>query len=131
MINKVNLLGYVGQDPEIKSIGGTKVAQMTLATSKTFKDKNGEKKKDTQWHNLVAWGNTVDIIEKFIKKGSLVQVFGEINYRSYEDKNGIKRNVTDIRVNELVLMPSGENHNKAPLPPVPDDITQEKDDLPF
>ena len=133
MINKVNLCGHVGQDPTIKQVGDTKVAQFSLATSKSWKDKKtGEKKKETQWHNIVVWGAQAEVCEKYVRKGNLIQVFGELNYRSYEDKEGIKRNVTDIRVQELFLMPSGTKGEQVPPPPVPDDIPrQEGDDLPF
>lgn len=130
MINKVNLCGYVGQDPTIREVGETKVAQVTLATSRTWKDKKGEKQTETQWHNLVIWGKPAEVVEKYVTKGKLVQVFGELTYRSYDDKDGVKHYVTEIRVNELVLMPQGmgnenENTNERPA------AAKQGDDLPF
>lgn len=130
MINKVNLCGYVGQDPTIREVGETKVAQVTLATSRTWKDKKGEKQTETQWHNLVIWGKPAEVVEKYVTKGKLVQVFGELTYRSYDDKDGVKHYVTEIRVNELVLMPQrrgNENENTDERPAA----AEQGYDLPF
>lgn len=131
MVNKVNLCGYVGQDPTIRDAGGTRVAQFSLATSRSYKDRNGERKKETQWHSLVVWGKQAEVVERYVRKGSLVQVFGEICYRVYEDNEGVKRQVTDIRVNELVLMPSGERREQVPMPQVPEDVRGVDGGVPF
>lgn len=130
MINKVNLCGYVGGDPTIREVGETKVAQLTLATRRIWRDKKGEKQTETQWHNLVIWGKPAEVVEKCVTKGKLIQVFGELTYRSYDDKDGVKHYVTEIRVNELVLMPQGkgnenEKENERPA------SAEQGDDLPF
>jgi len=108
--NKVQLIGNLGQNPEVKELnGGKKVAKFSLATNETYKNKAGEKVTDTQWHNLVAWGKTADIIEKYLKKGSEVAVEGKLLNRNYTDKEGVKRYVTEIQVSELLMLGGGKN----------------------
>lgn len=107
MINKVNLCGYVGQDPETRVVGGTKVARVSLATSKTWRDRDGKKQSETTWHHVVVWGTQAEVVERYVRKGSLVQVFGELTYRSYDDRDGVKRVVTEVKATEVVMMPSG------------------------
>ena len=103
--NKVQLIGNLGQNPEVKELnGGKKVAKFSLATNETYRNKAGEKITDTQWHNLVAWGKTADVIEKYLKKGSEVAVEGKLLNRNYTDKEGVKRYVTEIQVNELLML---------------------------
>jgi len=103
--NKVQLIGNLGQNPEVKELnGGKKVAKFSLATNETYRNKSGEKITDTQWHNLVAWGKTADIIEKYLKKGSEVAVEGKLLNRNYTDKDGIKRYVTEIQVSDLLML---------------------------
>ncbi|HEY4799309.1 MAG TPA: single-stranded DNA-binding protein [Bacteroidia bacterium] len=107
--NKVQLIGNLGQDPEVKEIsGGKKVAKFSLATNETYRNKAGEKVTDTQWHNLVAWGKQADIIGKYLKKGSEVAIEGKLLNRNYTDKEGVKRFVTEIQVNELLML-GGKN----------------------
>lgn len=107
--NKVQLIGNLGQNPEVKELnGGKKVAKFSLATNETYRNKAGEKVTDTQWHNLVAWGKTADIIEKYLKKGSEVAVEGKLLNRNYTDKEGVKRYVTEIQVSELLML-GGKN----------------------
>jgi single-strand DNA-binding protein len=103
--NKVQLIGNLGQNPEVKELtGGKKVAKFSLATNETYQNKSGEKITDTQWHNLVAWGKTADIIEKYLKKGSEVAIEGKLLNRNYTDKEGVKRFVTEIQVSELLML---------------------------
>jgi len=103
--NKVLLIGNLGGDPETKDINGDKmISKFSLATSETYRKTSGEKVTDTQWHNLVAWGKTAEIADKFLKKGQRVAIEGKLINRSYEDKNGIKRYVTEIVVNELLML---------------------------
>lgn len=105
MRNKVTLIGNIGQNPEVKELtGGKKVAKFSLATNETYKNKAGEKITDTQWHNLTAWGKTAEIIEKYVKKGSEIAIEGKLLNRNYTDKEGVKRYVTEILVNELVML---------------------------
>ena len=102
--NKVQLIGNLGQNPEVKELtGGKKVAKFSLATNETYRKKAGEKVTDTQWHNLVAWGKTAEIIEKYVKKGSEIAIEGKLLNRNYTDKEGVKRFVTEIQVSELVM----------------------------
>src|SRR3972149_5984928 len=108
--NKVQLTENLGQNPEVKELnGGKKVAKFSLATNETYKNKAGEKVTDTQWHNLVAWGKTAEIIEKYLKKGSEVAVEGKLLNRNYTDKEGVKRYVTEIQVSELLMLGGGKN----------------------
>ncbi len=105
--NKVQLIGNLGADPEVKQLdGGKTVAKIRLATSETYKNAAGEKVTDTQWHNLVAWGKTAQIAEQYLKKGNRVAVEGKLINRSYEDKEGIKRYVTEVLVNEILMLGS-------------------------
>ena len=103
--NKVQLIGNLGQNPEVKELnGGKKVAKFSLATNETYRNKAGEKVTDTQWHNLVAWGKTADVIEKYLKKGSEVAIEGKLLNRNYTDKEGVKRYVTEIQVSDLLML---------------------------
>ncbi len=107
-VNKVTLLGNVGKDPEIRSTaGGTMVANLTLATSDRQKDAQGNWQDRTEWHNLVAFTRTAEIVRDYVKKGSKIYVEGKIQTRSWDDKeSGQKRYRTEIIVNELVLLSS-------------------------
>lgn len=103
--NKVQLIGNVGQDPEIKIIeGGKKLAKLVLATNEVFYNEKGDKVTDTQWHNVSAWGKTADIIEKYVSKGKEIGIEGKLTHRSYEDKDGNKRYFTEVVVNDLLLL---------------------------
>jgi single-strand DNA-binding protein len=103
--NKVNLIGNLGNNPEVKVFeSGKKMVRLSLATSENYKNTNGEKVEETQWHNLVAWGKTADIAEKYLQKGSELAIEGKLTYRSYEDKNGEKKYITEIIVNELMML---------------------------
>lgn len=97
MINKVTLIGRLGDNPQVNRLeGGTAVARFSLATSDSYKDKNGEFQETTEWHNVVIWRDLAERAEKNLKKGMLVYVEGKVTYRKYTDKDGIERNVTDI-----------------------------------
>ena len=103
--NKVQLIGNVGNDPEIKTFdGGKKVANLTIATNENYKNEKGEKVEQTEWHKVVAWGKTAEIIEKFVTKGKEVAIEGKLTHRSYEDKNGDKRYITEVVANEILLL---------------------------
>ena len=103
--NKVQLIGNVGNDPEIKSFdGGKKLAKLSIATNESYKNDKGEKVEETQWHSLVAWGKTADIIEKYVVKGKEIAIEGKLTHKSYEDKNGEKRYVTEVVIDELMLL---------------------------
>jgi single-strand DNA-binding protein len=103
--NSVQLIGRLWSDPEIKTFKqGKKFATMRIATNETYTNQKGEKVKDTQWHTLVLWGKQVSIVENYLKKGSEVVIEGKLVHRAYETASGEKRNVTEISVNDLVLV---------------------------
>ena len=105
MKNSVQLIGHVGQEPEIKNLeGGKKLANISIATNEGYYRENGDKVEQTQWHRVTAWGKTADIIEKLLTKGSHVAIEGKLTHRSYEDKDGNKRYITEVVANELVLL---------------------------
>ena len=104
MKNRVQLIGHVGQEPEIKNLESGRVANFTIATNENYTNAKGEKVEQTEWHRVSAWGKTVDIIEKFLTKGSHVAIEGKLTHRSYEDKDGNKRYITEVIANELVLL---------------------------
>lgn len=105
MKNKVQLIGYVGQDPEVKNLdGGKKLANITIATNDYYINDKGEKVEQTEWHRLTAWGKVAEIIEKYVAKGKEVAVEGKLTHRSYEDKEGNKRYVTEVVINDLLLL---------------------------
>lgn len=103
--NQVQLIGNVGQEPTITNLdNGKKVARLSLATNEHYKNANGEKQTDTQWHTVVAWGKSAEIIEKYVNKGKEIAVEGKLSSRSYEDKEGVKRYVTEVVANEILLL---------------------------
>jgi single-strand DNA-binding protein len=107
--NRVQLIGHLGNDPEIKSLnGGKNVAKFSMATSESYKKENGDKVTETQWHNIIAWNGTAKIVEKLLKKGSEVIVEGKLTSRSWDDKEGKKHYITEIIANEILLLKSKE-----------------------
>jgi single-strand DNA-binding protein len=139
-VNKVILVGNLGADPEVKTLdSGTKVATIRLATTERYKDKDGNRKEVTEWHNVVLWRGLADITEKYLKKGGQVYIEGRIKTRKWTDQSGADRYSTDIVANEMTLLggapgtntPSSESSpsrgNEASQPPIGDI----DDDLPF
>ena len=104
--NKVTLIGRTGKDVEIVKFENGKIAKVSLATSDHYTNALGEKVEETQWHNLVANGKLADIMEKYVEKGKEIAVEGKIIYRNLDDKEGVKHYITEIRVEELVLLGS-------------------------
>ena len=105
--NKVQLIGNLGNAPEVKTTEtGKKLVKFTIATNETYRNASGEKVKETQWHNLIAWGNIADIAEKYLLKGTEVAIEGKLIHRNYTDKEGVKKFITEIQVNELLLLSS-------------------------
>ncbi|WP_312076057.1 single-stranded DNA-binding protein [Chryseobacterium sp.] len=102
--NRVTLIGYTGKEVEIVNFEKGKIAKVPLATNDYYTNAKGEKVEETQWHNLVANGKLADIMEKYVQKGKEISVEGKIVYKSYDDKDGNKRFITEIRVDELVLL---------------------------
>jgi single-strand DNA-binding protein len=108
--NKVQLIGNLGNNPEIRSFeDGNKLARLSLATREIYKNNKGEKVTETYWHNLVAWGKTAELADRLLKKGSEVAVEGKLVTRNYEDKQGVKRYVTEVVVSEFVLLDKKDN----------------------
>lgn len=103
--NKVMLIGHTGKDVEVVNFdNGNLKASVTLATNDYYTNAQGEKVEDTQWHNLVAFGKTAEIMQKYVTKGKEVAVEGKLMYRTYDGQEGQKRNITEVRVDELVLL---------------------------
>lgn len=103
--NKVQLIGHVGNAPEVIELeSGKRFVKFTMATNDSYKNAKGDKVEDTQWHNLVVWSKLVDVVEKYVHKGSELMIEGKLTNRSYDDKEGNKRYVSEIIVNELLLM---------------------------
>ena len=103
--NKVQLIGHLGNQPDIRTTeSGKKWARFSVATNEIYRNAKGEKVTETQWHNLVAWGKVAEIAEKFLSKGSEVAIDGKLVNRSYADKEGNKKYVTEVQVNEVLLL---------------------------
>ena len=102
--NKVTLIGRTGKDVEIVKFENGKLAKVSLATTDHYTNALGEKVEETQWHSLSASGKLADIMEKYVEKGKEIAVEGKVVYRTYDDKDGVKRYITEIRVEELVLL---------------------------
>ena len=120
MINKVILIGNVGQDPEIRYTGdvnnGTKVATFRVATTERYRDRAGNLQEHTEWHSIVVWRNTADVVEKYVKKGTQVYIEGRLRSRSWDDQNGNKRYVTEIVADTLQLLgrrPEGQGQQQG------------------
>lgn len=112
-LNKITLIGNLGRDPELRyTKSQTPFAKFSLATTEEFTS-NGEKQKKTMWHNLVVWGKQADIANKYLRKGSQVYVEGRIEYREYEDQQGVKKTFTDIKVDRFLMLGS-KGSSKGP-----------------
>jgi single-strand DNA-binding protein len=134
-VNKAILIGNLGADPELRyTPGGQAVTNFSMATTERFKNKEGEQQERTEWHNIVCWRRTAEIANEYLKKGSPVYIEGSIQYRSYEDKDGIKRYRTDIVAQRLQLLGGrGQAERAAPAPPETPEpqAPSDDDDLPF
>jgi len=102
--NKVILAGNVGRDPQIQIFDGRKKASFSLATTTKYKDKDGILREITDWHNIVVWGNLVDVVEGFVRKGMSLLVEGKIRYREFDGKDNVRRRIAEINVDSLVLL---------------------------
>ena len=148
-VNKVILIGNLGQDPEMKyTSGGTAMCNMSLATTESYKNSEGETVEKTEWHRLVAWARLAEICSQYLKKGSQIYVEGSIQYRQFDDKDGNTRYFTDIRVREMQMLGGrdggssgsysdggqarGNQTTRKPAVSEPDDSFEPDDgDLPF
>jgi single-strand DNA-binding protein len=105
MKNKVQLIGNVGNEPEVKTFGeGKKVANITIATNDYYINDKGDKVEQTEWHRVTAWGKVADIIEKYVTKGKEICIEGKLTHRSYDDKEGNKRYITEVVANDILLL---------------------------
>ncbi len=146
-VNKVILLGNLGKDPEVRHLdNGRAVANFSIATNEIYKNKQGDRVTNTEWHNVVLWTPLAEIAEKYMKKGDQVYIEGKITTRSWDDQDGNKRYTTEVVGRELTLL-SGNNSEKSsdggqassstatnsstPQESPVSDISQEEDDLPF
>lgn len=102
--NRITLIGRTGKEVEIVNFDNGMLAKVSLATSDHYTNAKGEKIEDTQWHNLVAYGKTAEIMQKYVQKGKEIAVEGKLTYRNYEDKEGQKRYLTEIKVDEVILL---------------------------
>jgi single-strand DNA-binding protein len=127
MLNKLLLIGNLGADPEVRyTPNGTKVASFRIATSETFKDKEGEKQTATEWHNIVTFGKLADICGEYLTKGRQVYIEGRVHYRSWDDKEGNKRYATDIHAAVMKMLgPKDRQGGQSAAGEAPDD------DVPF
>ena len=118
MINKVTLIGNTGGDPEVKTLeNGGKVARFSLATSESYKDKEGTWQKTTEWHTIVVWRDLAERVEKYLKKGMSVYVDGKISYRKHTDKEGVERHYTDIVASNVRMLDKPkDNGNDSRFP---------------
>ncbi len=135
-LNKVLLIGNLGKDPELRyTASGQAVANFSLATTNSWKDAEGNLSERTEWHNIVAWGKLAEICGEWLKKGQKVYIEGNIRSRSYDDKNGVKRNVTDIYADNLIMLGGGKFSSEEPTgntkSEIPGQETNNDDDLPF
>lgn len=138
MINKVTLLGRVGKDPEVRHFENNgAVCNFSLATNRSYKNKNDEKVDETEWHNVVIWKRgLVTVAEKYITKGTLLYVEGRLATRSWDDQSGNKKYTTEIIVESFQML-GGKSDNgssstsSAPAAPATEDNSDDSDDLPF
>lgn len=140
-VNKVILIGNLGKDPEIRNLeSGAKVANFSLATTEFYKGKDGSRVEQTEWHNIVLWNNLAELAEKYLKKGNSIYVEGRIKNRTYDDKDGVKRYITEIMGNQMTFLggpKSGEENTNsggaAQAVSNTSDVVEETDDgdLPF
>lgn len=143
-VNKVILLGNIGQQPEVRNLqGGQRVASFRLATSERYKSKDGEVNELTEWHSCTAWGQQAELVEKYIGKGSRIYLEGKLRTRSYQDKSGATRYATEVIVDRIEFCGGGARQESQPaagtgtrattdrVPDVSPSNEGEEDDLPF
>jgi len=131
-VNKVILVGNLGKDPEVKYLdNGVAVANFSLATTENYKNKEGEKVSQTEWHNIVLWRGLAEVAEKYLKKGANVYIEGKIKTRKWEDKDGNTRYNTEILADNMTMLGSKQDSQKPPINSTQETATDTADDLPF
>lgn len=144
MVNKVILIGNVGADPEVRYLdGGVAVANLRLATTERYRNKNGENVDQTEWHNIVLWRGLAEVVEKYVRKGMRLYVEGRIRTRAWEDQNGAKRYTTEIYADNMQMLSRADGSDGAgsaprsysapatAAPAAPAAVPDDNDDLPF
>lgn len=150
MVNKVILIGNVGADPDVRYLdGGVAVANIRLATTERYRNRNGENIDQTEWHNVVLWRGLAEVVEKYVKKGMRLYIEGRLRTRSWDDQNGVKRYTTEIFADNMQMLSRADDNNApssrpassytAPSPAAPSAYPQpaadmqadDSDDLPF
>ncbi len=136
-VNKVILIGNLGKDPEVRTLdSGVKVANFSLATTESYKNRNGERVENTEWHNIVLWRGLAEVADTYLKKGNQVYIEGKIRTRSWDDKDGNKRYITEILADNMTMLGSRQNGSASSNDPKPQPETEAPepapdDDLPF
>ena len=131
-VNKVILVGNLGKDPEVKYLdNGVAVANFSLATTENYKNKEGEKVSQTEWHNIVLWRGLAEVAEKYLKKGASVYIEGKIKTRKWEDKDGNTRYNTEILADNMTMLGGKKDSQENPINPSQETASDKADDLPF
>jgi single-strand DNA-binding protein len=142
-VNRVILIGNLGKDPEVRNLeGGAKVANFPLATTESYKNRNGERTEHTEWHNIVLWRGLADVSERFLKKGNSVYIEGKLRTRSWEDQQGNKRYITEVIADNMTMLGGRRDESSEAAveskeeeevsPPDPTEVSDDvSDDLPF
>lgn len=137
MLNKISLIGRVGRDPETRYTGGGQaVANFSIATSESWKDKNGEKQEKTEWFKIVAWGKLAEIIQQYVSKGQLLYVEGKGQTREWQDKEGQKRTTFEVNIREMKMLSRGSKSGDQQEPERPQEPASagpeiNDEDIPF
>lgn len=139
-VNKVILIGHLGADPQLKyTPSGRAFVNISIATNRVWKDQEGNQQERTEWHRVVAWGKLAEIIGEYLKKGGSVYIEGRLQTRSYEDANGVKRYITEVVADQMVMLgkkgsgngSDSEYNQEAPVPAEDNAPPEGEDDLPF
>ena len=131
-INKVILIGNLGKDPELRYTPNSKaVATFSLATTEKWKDKDGQAQEKTEWHNIVAWGKQAEICKEYLKKGSSIYVEGRLQHRSYDDKDGNKKYITEIVARSVQMLGRKGEAKEEPVSQDLESSAADEEDLPF
>ncbi len=137
-VNKVILIGNLGKDPDLRyTPGGKAVASFSLATSERWTGQDGQKQENTTWHNIVAWGKQAEVMKEYLAKGKQVYIEGRIANRSYDDKEGNKKYISEVVVQNFTFLGSKDSGSRATSSPAPEEAVHQttppdaEDDLPF
>ena len=131
MLNKVILIGNLGQDPDVRQFETNSVASFSLATSESYIDKTGQKQTITEWHRINVWGKAAETVQKYLKKGSKVYVEGKITYRKYTDAQGVERDVTEVKADNFRFLDSASSSEAKKDTAKEDERYQDNGELPF